>query len=296
MRILITGGRGQLGSDCAEILSASHEVVVKGHDDLDIADRETVEGTIGEYLPDVVLNCAAFTKVDACETERQRAWEVNVEGPRNLSLSLNRYGGRLIHISTDYVFDGRRQPPGPYTEDDEPSPLSYYGKTKLEGERVIMGLMDDYVIIRTAWLYGINGHNFLKTILRLAIIKEPQREIKVVNDQYGSPTWSYTLARQISIIIDTEKNGLYHATSEGYCTWYELAVYFLMCMGIRAKVRPCTTEEYPTPARRPKNSILENHRLKREGISIMPNWREDIERFVETYRERLIAEVCRDGQ
>jgi dTDP-4-dehydrorhamnose reductase len=294
MKILITGGRGQLGSDCADILSASHQVMVKGSDELDITDREAVEATIGRYLPDIVLNCAAFTKVDACETERQRAWEVNVEGPRNLSLSLIRHGGKLIHISTDYVFDGRRQPPEPYTEDDEPSPLSYYGRTKLEGERVITVLMDRYVIIRTAWLYGINGHNFLKTMLRLAI-SEPEREIKVVNDQYGSPTWSYTLARQISIIIDTDRNGLYHATSEGFCTWYELAVYFLMCMGIKARVRPCLTEEYPTPARRPKNSILENHRLKREGINIMPNWREDIERFVETHRERLMAEVGEDG-
>jgi len=295
MRILITGAGGQLGYDCAPLLSTSHKVTAKGSGELDITDIEAVDHIIRDLRPDIILNCAAFTKVDACETERQKAWKINTEGPKNLSLTIRRYGGKLIHISTDYVFDGQKRPPEPYTEEDDPSPLSYYGRTKLKAERFIMKTLDEYVIIRTAWLYGINGHNFLKTILKLAI-KDPRREIRVVNDQYGSPTWSYTLARQISIIIDTEKNGLYHATSEGYCTWYELAVYFLMCMGIRAKVRPCTTEEYPTPARRPKNSILENHRLKREGINIMPNWREDIERFVETYRERLIAEVCKDGQ
>ncbi|GAB4547642.1 MAG: dTDP-4-dehydrorhamnose reductase [Thermodesulfovibrionia bacterium] len=288
MRILITGGGGQLGSDCSLVLGGIHDVIVKDSKGLDITDMDAVDMAIQDYTPDIVLNCAAYTKVDMAETERKRAWDVNVEGPRNLSMSIKKHGAKLIHISTDYVFDGRRQPPEPYTEDDEPSPISYYGKTKLEGERAIMECIDDYAIIRTAWLYGMNGHNFLKTILRLAI-KDHQREIRVVNDQYGSPTWTYSLARQISIIIDTDKRGIYHATSEGYTTWYELAVYFLNRIGIRHRIIPCTTEEYPTPARRPKNSILENKRLKEEGINIMPLWMDDIDRFVEEFGEDLIA-------
>jgi dTDP-4-dehydrorhamnose reductase len=294
MRILITGGRGQLGSDCADLLRVSHEVILRGSRDLDITDDKTVETAIEDYRPDIVLNCAAFTKVDACETERQRAWKTNVDGPRNLSSSLKRHGGKLIHISTDYVFDGLRTPPEPYTEEDKPSPLSYYGRTKLEGEEIIKQSIDNYTIIRTAWLYGINGHNFLKTILRLAT-KNPGGEIRVVNDQYGSPTWTYTLARQISIIIDTDKKGIYHATSEGFCTWYELALYFLDIMGVEHSIVPCKTEEYPTPAKRPRNSILENKRLKKEGINIMPYWQEDIERFVEDFNEELKAEVRGDG-
>lgn len=290
MRILITGGGGQLGSDCSIILSHAHDVIVKDSKGLDISDRDEVDRAIQDYKPDIILNCAAYTKVDKAETEREKAWNVNVEGPRNLSRGIKRDGGRLIHISTDYVFDGKKEPPEPYTEDDKPSPISYYGMTKLEGERAIMETIDNYTIIRTAWLYGINGHNFLKTMLRLSI-NNPEKEIRVVNDQFGSPTWSYTLARQISIIIDTDKRGIYHATSEGYCTWYELAVYFLNQMGIKHNIIPCTTEEYPTPAARPRNSILENKRLKEDGINIMPYWMDDIDRFVEEFGERLIEEV-----
>lgn len=290
MRILITGGGGQLGSDCSIILSHAHDVIVKDSKGLDISDRDEVDRAIQDYKPDIILNCAAYTKVDKAETEREKAWNVNVEGLRNLSRGIKRDRGRLIHISTDYVFDGKKEPPEPYTEDDKPSPISYYGMTKLEGERAIMETIDNYTIIRTAWLYGINGHNFLKTMLRLSI-NNPEKEIRVVNDQFGSPTWSYTLARQISIIIDTDKRGIYHATSEGYCTWYELAVYFLNQMGIKHNIIPCTTEEYPTPAARPRNSILENKRLKEDGINIMPYWMDDIDRFVEEFGERLIEEV-----
>ncbi len=304
MRILITGGRGQLGFDCAEVLNQSHEIMVRGSKEFDITDAEVVERTIRNYKPDIILNCAAYTKVDACETERERAWKTNVEGPQNLSLSVKRHGGKLIHISTDYVFDGRKRPPEPYTEDDEPSPLSYYGMTKLEGELAIMQTIEDYIIIRTAWLYGINGHNFLKTILRLALknphgeineVDFPKAKIKVVDDQYGSPTWSYTLARQISKLIDADTRGLYHATSEGFCTWYELAVHFLDGMGIKHNIIPCTTEDYPTPAIRPKNSILENKRLKQDGINHMPHWKDDIDRFINRFRERLIQEARNDG-
>jgi len=290
VRILITGGNGQLGSDCASVLRASHEVIAKGSGEIDVTDAQAVERAIKDYRPDIVINCAAFTKVDACETERMQAWNTNVEGADNIATVIRRHGGRLIHISTDYVFDGRKIPPEPYTEEDEPSPLSYYGLTKLEGERRIQERLNDYIIVRTAWLYGVRGNNFLKTILRL-VRANPDREIKIVNDQYGSPTWSYTLARQISILVDTDKKGLYHATSEGYCTWYQLAAYFLEKMRVKYKIIPCRTEEYPTPAMRPRNSILENKRLKDEGLNIMPYWDDDLERFVDEFRGILMDET-----
>jgi dTDP-4-dehydrorhamnose reductase len=290
VNILICGARGQLGNDCTRVMNQSHEVVPTDLEQLDITDLSAVDDLIRRVGPDVVINCAAYTREDACETDRELAWKVNVEGPRNLALNIDKYGGRLIHISTDYVFDGTRKAPEPYEEDDEPNPVSYYGKTKLEGELAVRGLANRHVIIRTAWLYGSSGPNFLKTMLRLAS-KNPQREIKVVNDQSGSPTWSYRLALQIARLIETHGQGTYHATSEGYCTWYELATYFLDRMGVPHKVIPCTTEEYPTPASRPKNSVLENRRLKEEGLNLMIDWKDDLDRFVSLFAQDLLREV-----
>ncbi|NQU13509.1 MAG: sugar nucleotide-binding protein, partial [Desulfobacteraceae bacterium] len=180
--------------------------------------------------------------------------------------------------------------PEPYTETDDANPISYYGVTKYEAERAIRSRTDNHVILRTAWLYGIRGHNFLKTMLSLAL-KNPEREIKVVNDQFGSPTWSFRLALQIEKLMDVEGRGTYHATSQGYCTWYELATHFLDKMDVPHCFVPCTTEEYPTPASRPINSILENHRLKKAGVDLMEEWRNDLEQFVSMFEEKLVNEV-----
>ena len=245
---------------------------------------------IGHLTPDVVINCAAYTKVDECERERELAWTVNVDGPGHLAVTTKKYGGRLIHISTDYVFDGAKDVPESYTEEDAPHPLSYYGKSKLEGEKAIRYAADDYMILRTAWMYGLTGQNFLKTMLRLAV-EAPGREIKVVNDQFGSPTWSYRLAMQLDKLIEVNGQGTYHATAEGCCTWYELACYFLEKMGVPHSLVPCTTEEYPTIAQRPKNSTLENRRLKEGGINVMVHWQTDLDQFVSTFGRRLIEEV-----
>jgi len=198
--------------------------------------------------------------------------------------------GRLFHISTDYVFDGKKAIPTPYTEGEEPAPVSIYGKTKLGGETAVKSICPKHVIIRTAWLYGISGKNILKTFLRLALERK-DHTIKVVNDQFESPTWSYRLAFQIQNLIDSESSGTYHATSEGYCSWYDLAAHFLKKMGVPHQVEPCTSEEYPTPSTRPKNSILENHRLKEAGINLMAHWKNDVDEFVALYKERLLKEV-----
>ncbi len=180
--------------------------------------------------------------------------------------------------------------PDAYTEEDDPAPISYYGVTKLAAEEAIRGITDNHIILRTAWLYGIRGQNFLKTMLNLAL-KDPQREIKLVNDQFGSPTWSYRLALQIEKLMEAGENGTFHATSEGYCTWYELATCFLGMMGLPHSFVPCTTSEYPTPAVRPINSILENKRLKDSGINLMPGWKSDLDEFVFRFRNRLIDET-----
>ena len=290
MKIVILGGKGQLGSDCTKVLKEIHDVMSVDLDELDITDISQVEAAAGNFGADVIVNCAGFTRVDDCETEKELACKVNVEGPGNLAVAAKNQGAQLIHISTDYVFDGRKRAPEPYTEKDDPNPISYYGVTKLAAEEAIRRTIDNHIILRTAWLYGIRGQNFLKTMLTLAL-KDPQREIKIVNDQFGSPTWSYRLALQIEKLIESGGNGTFHATSEGYCTWYELATYFLGKMGVPHSFVPCTTAEYPTPAVRPMNSILENRRLKEAGINLMQGWKSDVEEFVFRFRDRLINET-----
>lgn len=288
MKILIAGAQGQLGCDCLAIL-ARHELRGMDLPELDITDPASVTHALKDFRPDVVVNCAAFTRVDAAETEREAAWRVNADGPRHLARELTRRGGRLVHLSTDYVFDGRRPPPQPYVESDQPGPTGYYGVSKLAGETAVLEACGRHVILRTAWLYGRHGHNFLKTMLRLAL-RQPDRPLKVVNDQYGSPTWSERLARQIDKVVDAGVTGLYHATAEGYGTWFDLACHFLKAMGLEHEIRPCATAEHPTPARRPANSILENARLKAEGLNVMQDWRADLDAFVARFREDLLAE------
>jgi len=290
MKVLICGKSGQLGSDCEQALRQKFEVIAPDEKEFNITNKEAVEEIALSILPDVILNCAAYTMVDACETERELAWNINVKGPENLARAASKCGAGIIHISSDYVFDGKKRPPESYKEDDETGPLSYYGITKLESELAVRKLTDKHIIIRTAWVYGINGRNFLKTMLRLSF-NNPEKTLKVVNDQYGSPTWSYRLAEQIGRLIEVNAAGTYHASSEGYCTWYELAKYFLEKIDVRYNLLPCSTDEYPTPAARPKNSILENSRLREENINLMQDWRKEVDTFVINFKERLIKEA-----
>jgi len=315
VKILITGSKGQLGTDAVDVLREGHEVLALGRSELDITDSAAVEQVVVGFRPAVILNCAAYTaaveqvvvgfrpavilncaaytRVDDCEAQQTLAFAVNVTGPGNLARCVQKYGGKLIHISTDYVFDGSREVPNPYVEDDEPAPVSCYGQTKREGERVVQEVTERCLIVRTAWVYGIAGRNFPKTILRLAL-KDPGREIKIVNDQFGSLTWSFRLARQIERLIELDGHGLYHATAEGYGSWYEVAAAFLKRMGVAHKISPCSSEQYPTRAVRPGNSILENQRLKAAGINSMCHWQEDLERFVALFRDRLIREALEE--
>jgi dTDP-4-dehydrorhamnose reductase len=289
-KIVITGGRGQLAYDCDLVLREKHDIILLGAMNLDISDPVAVQNSLWKYKPDLVLNCAAYTRVDDCETEKKKAWRVNAEGPENLAAGMEARGGRVIHISTDYVFDGRRRVPTGYTETDYTNPLSYYGKTKLAGEAAVRQRNSDSLIIRTAWLYGVHGHNFFKTMLKLAMM-EPGREIRVVNDQYSAPTWTHRLAEQIDALIDAEASGTYHATDEGYASWYECARFFLEQMGVEHRIAPCTTSEYPTRAHRPVNSILENRRLQQQSLNLMRDWRQDMIEFVQLHGQELRLEV-----
>lgn len=292
MKILITGAKGQLGRDCALVLGTGHTVYGFGSRELDIADAAAVEHHLGAVQPDAVLNCAAYTGVDACETEQAPCWRVNADGPAVLAAACARLGSRLIHISTDYVFDGTRPAPQPYTEDDPVHPLCRYGQSKLAAEQRVREQTDDHLIIRTAWLYGIGGRNFLKTMLRLAVT-DPNRTIRVVNDQFGSLTWTHRLARQIKLLLDAGLTGTIHATAEGSGSWYDGARLFLTAMRVPFSLEPCSTAAYPTPARRPANSILENAVLKKHGLNRMVSWEEDVMEFARRHGEELLAEAKR---
>jgi len=288
MNILITGAGGQLGQDCFTVMGEEHAVHGRTSGQLDITQSEQVQQEIRTLRPDVVINCAAYTAVDRCESEQAACWAVNADGAAHLADACAAEGARLIHISTDYVFSGNKPVPEPYTENDIVGPLSVYGKSKLAGEQAIAERMDNFLILRTSWLYGIGGNNFLKTMLRLAAM-DPERTIRVVDDQYGSLTWTMTLARQIRQLLVSELTGIAHATAENSGTWYAGAKYFLESLGVAFSLQPCTTAEYPTPAHRPANSILENSFLKEHKINLMQDWQQDIDAFVEQYRNELVA-------
>ena len=290
LKILITGNQGQLGTECVRVFYPTCEIHGFGSKNLDIRNRECVEGRIRDLRPDVVVNCAAFTAVDTCETHFQEAWDINAVGPENLARAVRMYGGSLVHISTDYVFDGARSIPGPYTEEDVPNPLSAYGKSKLAGEEAIRALCPNHAIVRTAWLFGVSGDNFLKTMLRLCL-ESPSTPRKVVNDQHGSPTWAYSLAKQLKVLVESREAGTFHATAQGHCTWFELAGFFLTQLGVKHILIPCESREYPRPAARPFNSILENRRLKQLGLDCMPPWQEDVQAFVKVNKKALLKNI-----
>ncbi|MDH3348895.1 MAG: dTDP-4-dehydrorhamnose reductase [Desulfobulbaceae bacterium] len=290
MKVIISGGNGQLGQDCLSVLEKKHQVYSFSSRELDITNSEKVKTIFEEILPEVVINCAAYTAVDLCETEKEKCWAVNAEGPEKLARGCKHIKAKLIHISTDYVFDGSKPITQVYNENDQVGPVSQYGQSKLAGEENIRKINADHLIIRTAWLYGISGKNFLKTMLRLAAA-DSARTLKVVNDQFGSLTWTHSLARQISHLLTSEITGTIHATAEGHSTWYEAATTFLTMMDIPYSIEPCTTADYPTPARRPTNSILENQLLKHEKLNIMAHWRDDLQEFVNRYKKDLLAEL-----
>ena len=277
MKILITGAYGMLGSDLREVLK-NHELIATGSKDLDITDKEKVIEFISQNSPEIVINAAAYTAVDDCETSYDDAYAVNAIGPRNLAIACNKLGIPLIHISTDYVFDGSKRTP--LVENDKLGPQSVYGKTKLEGEKFIQENTDKYFILRTAWLYGLHGNNFVKTMLGLA---ENHDEITVVDDQIGSPTYSLDLAVSIANILNSDKYGIYHLTNEGECSWCEFSKRIFDLSNIDVKVIPVSTEEFPRPAPRPHYSVLSNQKWIKAGFPPMRDYKEALRDVLSLY-------------
>ena len=270
MRVLVTGSKGMLGTDLAKRLnSEGFEVVAYGRDGLNICNLDAVLKAVDGHRPCVIVNCAAYTDVDGCETNRDEAYRVNSVGPKNLAIASGHYGIPLLHISTDYVFDGEAE--RPYTEDDTTNPLSVYGSSKLSGELNIKGLTNKYFIIRTQWLYGHTGKNFVKTMLSLADEKD---RLTVVNDQFGSPTFTKDLSVAVCDIIKTNNYGTYHVTNSGICSWYEFAKSIMLMSGKGSEILPCTSDEFIRPATRPKFSALENLNLRLCGFTEMRHYEE----------------------
>ena len=294
MRILITGGRGQLGTDCQAVL-AGHEVLALDLPRLDIADPASAGAAFESFRPEAVVNCAAWTAVDRAEGEEEAARRANAEGPAVLARLCAGCGAHLVHVSTDYVLPGTLPVPQAADEGAAPAPRTAYGRTKLEGERAILASGCRATILRTAWLYGAHGANFPKTMLRLALAN-PGDTARVVADQWGCPTWSLRLARQIAAILDAPPDrrplGVCHAVALGYANWAEFAETFLTLVGVPHRITPCTTAEYPTPAARPANSILDDRRLREAGLLVMDDWREALAEFVSENRAALLAEAA----
>lgn len=287
MRALVTGTGGQLGQEIVALLSATdhHQILAADHKALDIADRERVLQACGEWRPEVVINAAAFTAVDDCETQMDQAWAVNCLGPRNLAEGARLVGAHLVHISTDYVFDGTL--PRPYTEWDQPNPLSVYGLSKLAGEREVLGLLPGAAVVRTSWVCGVHGRNMLKTVLRLSA--DPSAELKMVDDQRGCPTFADDLAHMVTRLAISRAPGMFHVTNQGPTTWYGFACAVLALAGRGAnRVRPISTAELqpPRPAHRPANSVLDNAALRLLGIPLLADYHDPLDRAL----KRLLSE------
>jgi len=268
LKILITGSEGQLGSELVNLLSKDNEVYGLSHKELDITDKNNVINTVSKIVPDIVIHCAAFVDADECETNIKTAFDVNTIGSGNVAIASKKTNSTMVYISTDYVFDGKKT--STYLESDIPNPISVYGISKYGGEQIVRHYLEKFFIVRTSWLYGKKVKNFVNIIINLA---KDKKELKVVNDQVGSPTYVPDLARAISSLISTKYYGIYHITNSGECSWYEFAKKILKYAEIKnVKVTPISTEELNRPAPRPKYSVLKNFNLKKKKIYKMRNW------------------------
>ena len=275
--ILVVGGNGMLGTDLVELLGRDSSIRTASADigEIDVTSAASVGRCFDEIKPDAIVNCAAFTNVDACETQEPAAYAVNALGPELLAKACRTRAIRMLHISTDYVFDGDKR--SPYLPDDQPAPTSAYGRTKLAGERAVAANCPNHLIVRTAWLYGAHGKNFVHTMLRLATEKP---ELRVVSDQVGSPTFTGDLAKLLAKLARTYATGVTHATNSGSCSWHEFAREIVRGAGLATPVVPITSAEYPTPAKRPAYSVLDCARTEQlAGVKIR-HWREALADFL----------------
>jgi dTDP-4-dehydrorhamnose reductase len=276
MKVLVTGANGQLGTDLCKYLQG-FELIPLVHSDIEIADIYSVKETVNKYKPDVLINTAAYVRVDDCEDDPDKAFHINALGARNVAVAAQELEAKLVHISTDYVFGGELEPSStPYTEFDTPIPPNLYGKSKLAGESLMQELCLRHFIVRTSGLFGVagssgKGGNFIETMLRLA---KERDELRVVNDQVFSPTYTRDLAQKIAQLISTEYYGTFHITNRGSCSWYEFTKEILRLAGLKTPVIPITSDQYLQKARRPSFSVLDNYHLRLLGLGEMRTWQE----------------------
>lgn len=276
MKVLVTGYNGQLGFDVIrELNSRSVECRGVDRDDFDITNRDETVGYICDYKPDTVVHCAAYTAVDRAEDDEENCRRVNVDGTKNIAIACEKIGAKMLYVSTDYVYGGAGD--APFEPSDMTDPKNVYGRTKLDGEKAVMKHLKKYFIVRTSWVFGINGSNFVKTMLRLGGERD---ELNVVCDQVGSPTYTPDLARLICDLIATERYGIYHGTNENYCSWAEFASEIMKLGGKNTRINPVRSEEYPVKAERPHNSRLSKKCLDDAGIKRLPTWQNALKRFI----------------
>lgn len=277
MKILVTGARGQLGFDILrELEKRNHIVVGVSSKEMDITDFNVVESVIKKVNPQAVIHCAAYTAVDNAEDDIDNCRKVNIHGTENIAKVCKELDTKMMYFSTDYVFDGDGE--DYWSADDEISrPLNIYGETKYEGEVAIQKYIDKFFILRISWVFGINGNNFVKTMIRLGKERE---EVSVVNDQIGSPTGTYDLARLAVDMIESDKYGIYHATNEGVCSWYEFAKEIFKLSNLNVKLRPVKSDAFPRKAKRPKNSRMSKEKLVENGFNRLPSWQDALSRYL----------------
>ncbi len=281
MKVLVTGVKGQLGHDVIkELEKRGHTAVGVDIDNMDITDQEAVRRVVTQAAPEAVVHCAAYTAVDAAEDHEELCRLVNAKGTEHIVSVCRDLDCKLMYISTDYVFNGQGE--RPWEPDDEREPLNVYGQTKYEGELAVETL-EKYFIVRIAWVFGVNGKNFIKTMLNLGKTRD---SLTVVDDQIGSPTYTYDLARLLVDMVETEKYGRYHATNEGLCSWYEFACEIFKEAGIQVKVSPVSSDMYPARAKRPMNSRMDKSKLRDMGFEPMPSWQDALRRYLEVIGAR----------
>ena len=276
MKFLITGASGQLGYDVKlELLNRGYyDILSPSSSVMDLRNKDSVRDTILDYKPDIVFHCAAYTAVDKAEDERELCSDVNINGTKYIVDACSEVGAKLIFISTDYVFDGSKD--GFYLEDDKVSPINYYGKTKWLAEENVRGY-DNHIITRISWVFGINGNNFVKTMLKLSDTRD---EISVVSDQIGSPTYTKDLSKVLVDMALSDKKGTYHVTNDGTCSWYEFAEFIFKESRKKVKVHPILTKDYKTIAKRPLNSKLSKESLDDIGMKRLPEWQDAVKRYI----------------
>ncbi len=281
MRVLVTGVKGQLGYDIVkECEKRGIEAIGVDVAEMDITDGNKVKEVITSAKVDAVIHCAAYTAVDAAEDNVELCRKVNGEGTENIAKVCKELDIKMVYISTDYVFNGEGEQF--WQPDEERQPLNVYGQTKYEGELAVEKYLEKYFIVRIAWVFGINGNNFIKTMLRLG---NERGAVSVVNDQIGSPTYTYDLARLLVDMVQTEKYGRYHATNEGLCSWYEFACEIFKQAGMDVKVTPVDSSAFPAKAKRPKNSRMSKEKLVEMGFELLPTWQDALGRYLNALKE-----------